>query len=45
MASSSLWQRFQQYFLHVLHHLATNDSRVQISKGEEAAEDKFAIAE
>ena len=30
---------------HVLHHLATNDSRMQISKGEEAAEDKFSISE
>jgi glucose-6-phosphate isomerase len=30
---------------HVLQHLATNDSRVQISKGEGAAEDKFFIAE
>ena len=30
---------------HVLQHLASNDSRVQISKGEEAAEDKFSIAE
>jgi glucose-6-phosphate isomerase len=30
---------------HALTHLASNDSRVQISKGEDPSEDKFSIAE
>jgi glucose-6-phosphate isomerase len=30
---------------HALHHLASNDSRVQISKGEEPSEDKFSLRE
>jgi hypothetical protein len=30
---------------HVLQHLASNDSRVQIAKGEEPSEDKFSLAE
>jgi glucose-6-phosphate isomerase len=30
---------------HVLQHLASNDSRVQISKSEEASDDKFSLAE
>src|SRR5438128_687194 len=30
---------------HVLHHLASNDPRVQISKSEEPSDDKFSLAE
>ena len=30
---------------HVLHHLASNDRRVQIAKGEEASDDRFSLAE
>jgi glucose-6-phosphate isomerase len=30
---------------HVLQHLASNDSRVQIAKGEEASDDKFSLNE
>ena len=30
---------------HVLHHLASNDTRVQIDSGEEASEDRFFLAE
>ncbi|MBV9618264.1 MAG: glucose-6-phosphate isomerase, partial [Verrucomicrobia bacterium] len=30
---------------HVLQHLASNDSRVQISKGESPSEDKFSVTE
>ena len=30
---------------HTLQHLASNDSRVQISKGDDPSEDKFSIAE
>jgi glucose-6-phosphate isomerase len=30
---------------HVLHHLASNDTRVQIASGEEASEDRFFLAE
>jgi glucose-6-phosphate isomerase len=30
---------------HVLHHLASNDTRVQIARGEEASEDRFFLAE
>ena len=30
---------------HVLEHLASNDARVQIARGEEPSEDKFSIAE
>jgi len=30
---------------HVLQHLASNDSRVQISKSEEPSDDKFSLAE
>ena len=30
---------------HALHHLASNDSRVQTSQGEDPSEDKFSIAE
>src|SRR5437660_1327105 len=30
---------------HVLQHLASNDSRVQIARGEEPSEDKFSLAE
>ncbi len=30
---------------HVLQHLASNDSRVQIAKGEEPSEDRFSLAE
>ena len=30
---------------HVLQHLASNDSHVQIAKGEEPSEDKFSLKE
>ena len=30
---------------HVLQHLASNDARVQIARGEELSEDKFSLAE
>jgi hypothetical protein len=52
MPSSSLWQRFQQYFLyhrdpehvfHALRHPASNGSRIQMTPGKGTVVDRFSL--
>jgi hypothetical protein len=51
MAASSLWQRFYhehsrgERVFHLLRHLASNDARIKVAAGDEAADDRFSLRE